>query len=68
MKFADIKNFCSAQNIDAKFIKIGCSYLLAVPAAASPEVINFLDRGGVQHSQPCEIIKNIHDIYLSLSG
>lgn len=68
MKCDDVKSFCSRRGVKYALIKCGASYLLAIPAAASPEVVKFLDVNGVQHSRPCEIVKNYHDIYLTLDG
>ena len=68
MKCDDVKNFCERQGITYILIKCGPSYLLAVSVAASPEVIKFLNANGVQHSRPCSIIKDYHDIYLTLDG
>lgn len=68
MKCDDVKSFCGTSGIAYTLIKCGPSYLLAVPAAASPEVLNFLDVNGVPHSRPCSVITNYHDIYLTLDG
>ena len=68
MKYDDVRKFCDASGIAYALIKCGPSYLLAVPAAASPGVLEFLDTNGVQHSRPCSIIANYHDIYLTSDG
>lgn len=68
MKCEDIKTFCDRQGVKYALIKCGASYLLAVPTAASSEIVNFLDTNGVQHSRPCSIVKDFHDIYLYLDG
>lgn len=64
----DVRSFCDRQGVKYALIKCGSSYLLAVPMAASPEVINFLDTNGVPHSRPCSVVKDYHDIYLTLDG
>lgn len=68
MKCDDVKSFCDASGIAYTLIKCGSSYLLAVPAVASPDIVNFLNANGVQHSKPCPVVKDFHDIYLTLDG
>lgn len=68
MKLNDVKKFCENRKINATFVRVGAWFLASVPKASSADFILFIDFNGVQHSQPCEVLKNYHDIYLSLSG
>ena len=68
MKLNDVKKFCENRKINAAFVRVGARFMASIPKASSDEFTLFLDFNDVQHSQPCEVLKNYHDIYLSLSG